>query len=107
MSVTLKLPAADAVPVGLHSPPESNSAQKDGGSDSELSDLEADHTSHDLLNVEPDHISEGNVPVFRPTMEEFKDFQKYVSTLGSYRQTIITRPKSNNPYSLKLLINGA
>lgn len=80
MSATaIAMPAADAVTAGLHSPPDSNSALKDSGSDSELSDLEPENEPTELLNVEPDHISEGNVPVFRPTMEEFKDFQRYVS----------------------------
>ncbi|KUJ08513.1 uncharacterized protein LY89DRAFT_599604 [Mollisia scopiformis] len=79
------MPPADAVPAGLHSPPESNSALKDGGSDSELSDLEPEHESNDpLLNIEPDHMSEGNVPVFRPTMEEFKDFQKYLNAVNKW-----------------------
>lgn len=78
------MPATDAVLAGLHSPPDSNSARKDGSSDSELSDLEPDHETNELLNVQPEYISEGNVPVFRPTMEQFKDFQKYVSTIAYY-----------------------
>ncbi|KAF8864337.1 hypothetical protein BDZ45DRAFT_582339 [Acephala macrosclerotiorum] len=78
------MPATDTVPAGLHSPPDSNSARKDGGSDSELSDLEPDHETNDLLNVQPEYISEGNVPVFRPTMEEFKDFQKYLTVVNKW-----------------------
>ena len=54
---------------------------KDGGSDSELSDLEPDADITEKLEVEPDHISPGGVPVFKPTMDEFADFTRYVSTL--------------------------
>ncbi|CZR53919.1 related to DNA damage-responsive transcriptional repressor RPH1 [Phialocephala subalpina] len=78
------MPATDTVPAGLHSPPDSNSARKDGGSDSELSDLEPDHETIDLSNVQPEYISEGNVPVFRPTMEQFKDFQKYLNAVNKW-----------------------
>jgi hypothetical protein len=73
--------APENQPVGLHSPPDSNSAPKDNGSDSELSDLEPDpepepETSE--LNLKPDYYSDGGVPVFRPSMEEFADFQRYM-----------------------------
>lgn len=70
---------AQSAPVGLNSPPDSNSALKDGGSDSELSDLEPDIDNSEKLEIEPDHISSGGVPVFKPTMEEFADFTRYVS----------------------------
>ena len=33
--------------------------------------------------VKPDHY-EGGVPVFQPTMEEFKDFEKYVAGVNPY-----------------------
>ena len=77
----MAVPAPENQPVGLQSPPDSNSAPIDNGSDSELSDLEPDpepepETSE--LNLKPDYYSDGGVPVFRPSMEEFADFQRYM-----------------------------
>ncbi|KAL2070708.1 hypothetical protein VTL71DRAFT_13734 [Oculimacula yallundae] len=78
------LPAAQAAPAGLHSPPDSNSALKDSGSDSELSDLEPDIDLNEKLEIEPDHISPDGVPVFKPTMEEFADFTRYMGAVNPY-----------------------
>ena len=64
---------------GLSSPPDSNNAIKLDGSDSELSDIE-DPEEEDIGEILPDHY-EGGVPVFTPTMEQFKSFQHYVSLL--------------------------
>lgn len=64
----------------LHSPPESNKDSpptlKLDGSDSELSDLEDEE---DIGMIEPDHYSDDGVPVFKPTMAQFQNFQLYVS----------------------------
>ncbi|KAN0110297.1 hypothetical protein V8E51_006684 [Hyaloscypha variabilis] len=80
--------ATESEPVGLHSPPDSNSAPKDAGSDSELSDLEPDPEpepeSNELHDLKPDHYSDGGVPVFRPSMDEFADFQRYMRGINSY-----------------------
>lgn len=92
---------------GLHSPPDSNNDNdlKLDGSDSELSDLDDAITADfreeeerqqkeqeqdqqqeqqqqqeaedDIGEVLPDHWS-GTVPVFRPTMHQFKDFKRFV-----------------------------
>ncbi|KAJ5042027.1 uncharacterized protein L3040_004587 [Drepanopeziza brunnea f. sp. 'multigermtubi'] len=78
------MPAQETAPVGLHSPPDSNSAIKDGGSDSELSDLEPEIEASEKLEVAPDHISEGGVPVFKPSMAEFVDFTRYVNAVNPY-----------------------
>lgn len=94
-------------PPGLHSPPDSNDAMNLDDSDSELSDLdeladklndklpcpgEADlpkvveaepepevvkEEEEDIGEILPDHFS-GTVPVFRPTMKQFKDFKRFV-----------------------------
>ncbi|KAI5458125.1 hypothetical protein BGZ63DRAFT_427404 [Mariannaea sp. PMI_226] len=93
----------------LHSPPESNNNVKSDASDSELSDLEDEPILSDLEDepilsdapmpdsahdaeaddqddigeVFPDHWS-GTVPVFRPTMHQFKDFQRFMKAVDSY-----------------------
>ena len=64
---------------GLSSPPDSNNAIKLEGSDSELSDIE-DPEGDDIGEILPDHY-EGGVPIFTPTMDQFKSFQRYVSFL--------------------------
>lgn len=80
-------------PAFLHSPPDSNDAGKSESSDSELSDLDDEEPPledaptlppdlgaqlDDIGDVEPDHWSSGNVPVFRPTMDQFRDFRRFV-----------------------------
>ncbi|KAI1506689.1 hypothetical protein F5X99DRAFT_365161 [Biscogniauxia marginata] len=97
---------ASPKPTGLHSPPDSNSAMKLDDSDSELSDvedptLEADmahlHTSpppppavedekendEDIGEVTPDDWS-GTVPIFKPSMYQFKDFKKFMEKVDVY-----------------------
>ncbi|POR34593.1 DNA damage-responsive transcriptional repressor RPH1 [Tolypocladium paradoxum] len=96
--------AKQPAPVFLHSPPDSNNAAKTDASDSELSDLEdepilddppraaaepqveqqpqqEEEEEEDIGEVLPDHWS-GAVPVFRPTMFQFKDFQRFVRRLA-------------------------
>ncbi|KAF4988896.1 hypothetical protein FGRMN_9477 [Fusarium graminum] len=93
-------------PAFLHSPPDSNNMAKSDGSDSELSDLEdepilsdppqpipsgdngasdenQEKTSDDIGEVLPDHWS-GAVPIFRPTMHQFKDFKRFMEAVDSY-----------------------
>jgi hypothetical protein len=65
----------------LHSPPPSNrdstSLKHDGSaSESELSDLE--DLEEDIGEVAPAYIGDGGVPVFKPTMDQFKSFAQYV-----------------------------
>ena len=60
---------------GLSSPPDSTNALKLDGSDSELSDIE--EPEEDIGEILPDHY-EGGVPIFKPTMEQFKSFSPYV-----------------------------
>jgi hypothetical protein len=82
-------PHGSPKPTGLHSPPDSNTAAKLDGSDSELSDIEdmveeqlksappEAEDVDDIGEVVPDHWS-GTVPVFKPTMHQFKDFKRFV-----------------------------
>ena len=62
-------------PVGLSSPPDSNDALKLEGSDSELSDIE--EPEEDIGDVVPDRYENG-VPIYKPTMAQFKNFAPYV-----------------------------
>ncbi|KAM5343077.1 hypothetical protein ACJ41O_014043 [Fusarium nematophilum] len=101
--------ASKSDPSFLHSPPDSNNTAKSVASDSELSDLEdepilsdapqpapasdnGDHGDHgdtrndagdDIGEVLPDHWS-GTVPVFKPTMHQFKDFKRFMEAVDSY-----------------------
>lgn len=97
--------AKQPLPAFLHSPPDSNNAAKSDASDSELSDLDeepildhlpvlleaptervvpaepksepAPEIEDDLGEILPDHWS-GAVAVFRPTMHQFKNFDRFV-----------------------------
>ncbi|KAL6816769.1 hypothetical protein V8C40DRAFT_253674 [Trichoderma camerunense] len=86
-------------PAFLHSPPDSNDAGKSESSDSELSDLEDEppledapmlppdlgaEDLDDIGDIQPDHWSSGNVPVFKPTMDQFKDFKRFMTKVDSY-----------------------
>ncbi|KAL0940367.1 jumonji family transcription [Colletotrichum truncatum] len=81
-------------PAFLHSPPDSNNAPKSDASDSELSDLDDDavepppkqdeaEVEDDIGEVVPDHWS-GTVPVFKPTMHQFKDFKLFMTKVDKY-----------------------
>lgn len=69
---------------GLHSPPDSN--MKDA-SDSELSDLDEEQpeqpalANDDIGDIEPSYYSDDGVPVFLPSMHQFKDFTRFVSCI--------------------------
>lgn len=73
---------------GLHSPPDSNT--KDA-SDSELSDLEEEQEKpvqpkeeDDIGEIVPSYYSNDGVPVFEPTMHQFRDFTIYVRSLVAF-----------------------
>ncbi|KAF2261656.1 hypothetical protein CC78DRAFT_546481 [Lojkania enalia] len=64
-------------------PPTSEDLDKrDERMSSELSELESDD---DGAEIEPDHYFEGGkVPVFKPTMDHFRNFQKFVNKIDKY-----------------------
>lgn len=97
---TMAVPGTDKperAETGLNSPPETH--MKDSSSDSELSDLEPEpepekeqeqgeeKDNGELGEIHPvEYSPDGTVPIFKPTMEEFKDFQRYVSNDGRINQ---------------------
>ncbi len=111
--------AASDGATGLYSPPDSNNAVKlDGSDDSELSDLDdaiADQlrldpgpglddgaNDDDIGDVEPDHYS-GTVPVFKPTMHQFRDFKKFVRLpLSRPRTSMLMRRSPVRPQMTKI-----
>lgn len=51
--------------------------------ESELSDLELD--DEDEEEIEPDHYwDNGNIPVFKPTMDQFRSFKKFIDKIDKY-----------------------
>ncbi|KAI9751474.1 MAG: hypothetical protein M4579_006046 [Chaenotheca gracillima] len=79
-------PPADAaveVPPTLTPPPSTGKLPPlEDMSSSELSDLEDDE---DIGDIEPDHYYEGGkVPVFKPTMDQFRSFKKFVNKIDKY-----------------------
>ncbi|KAL4754917.1 hypothetical protein BDW72DRAFT_84538 [Aspergillus terricola var. indicus] len=87
-------PATDAASI---TPPHSVKGKKDGpdGAPSELSDLELDSkpthaqenisTEEEDQEIEPDHYyGGGKIPVFKPTMNQFRDFQSFIKRIDKY-----------------------
>jgi hypothetical protein len=70
-------PLSECRPAICSPPGSANAALKAEPSDSELSDIEEEE---DIGEITPDHEETG-VPVFKPTMEQFKSFKLYVSKI--------------------------
>ncbi|KAK7203424.1 JmjC domain, hydroxylase-domain-containing protein [Myxozyma melibiosi] len=51
-------------------------------SDDSLDDEQEEE--EDLEPIEPDHYFDGTVPVFKPTMEQFESFPKFIKRIDSY-----------------------
>ena len=72
-------------PASALTPPTSeefNHEVKVENEDSDLSDLEM---SDDEEEVEPDHYwDDGKIPVFKPTMDQFRSFKKYIKKIDKY-----------------------
>ncbi|KAF2016556.1 hypothetical protein BU24DRAFT_422916 [Aaosphaeria arxii CBS 175.79] len=64
-------------------PPTSEDLDKrDERLSSELSELDSDE---EFGEIEPDHYFEGGkIPVFKPTMEQFRDFKRFVDKVDKY-----------------------
>ncbi|KAL1625827.1 hypothetical protein SLS54_003299 [Diplodia seriata] len=57
---------------------------KRDGSSSELSELELDD-EEDIGDIEPDHYWDGGkIPVFKPTMDQFRSFKKFIDKIDKY-----------------------
>lgn len=74
---------ASTKPANALTPPTSEEMNHENKQDeSELSDLDL---SDDEEEIEPDHYwDDGKIPVFKPTMEQFKSFKKFVSKIDKY-----------------------
>ena len=61
-----------------------NDAKKDND-ESDLSDLDLDDEDEDII---PDHYWDeengGRIPVFKPTMDQFRDFKKFMEKIDKY-----------------------
>ncbi|KAI9845270.1 MAG: hypothetical protein M1838_001817 [Thelocarpon superellum] len=74
--------APAAMDPSLTPPPSEKKVKPDDASSSDLSDLDDDP---DLADVEPDHYYEGGrIPVFKPTMSQFRSFKAYIEKVDKY-----------------------
>lgn len=76
-------------PVNALTPPTSEEMnheekEKKESDDSELSDLDLDD-EEELEEILPDHYWDGGrIPVFKPTMDQFRSFKKFVERIDKY-----------------------
>lgn len=63
----------------------SDEVAKKESDDSELSDLDLDDEEDDDEDIEPDHYWDGGrVPVFKPTMDQFRSFKRFMRKIDKY-----------------------
>ncbi|KAL2796726.1 hypothetical protein BJX66DRAFT_128645 [Aspergillus keveii] len=105
MAATIDRPLHESIAGGLATdaasitPPHSVNGRKDvsDGVPSELSDLELDskaagaqkapsiEDAEEMEEIEPDHYyGGGKIPVFKPTMDQFRDFQTFINRIDKY-----------------------
>lgn len=64
-----------------------NEANKDN-EESDLSELDLDDEDEEEEDIFPDHYWDGEnggkIPVFKPTMDQFRDFKKFVNKIDKY-----------------------
>ncbi|KIV99079.1 uncharacterized protein PV09_09185 [Verruconis gallopava] len=76
------VPSSDRIPT----PPTSEDMNKHEDDSSDLSDI--DDIDGDLDDIKPDHYWDGEnggkIPVFKPTMSQFRDFGKFIAAIDGY-----------------------
>ncbi|KAI9729247.1 MAG: hypothetical protein M1834_007039 [Cirrosporium novae-zelandiae] len=73
----------DGKPTALTPPASEESPDKHDQSSSDLSDLDLDDIDNE--EITPDHYYEGGkIPVFKPTMDQFRSFKSYVAKIDKY-----------------------
>ncbi|KAK5143689.1 hypothetical protein LTR32_004237 [Rachicladosporium monterosium] len=87
--VTTESEAAAPKPANALTPPTSEEMnvdeRKQEHEESDLSDLDMDEEEEDDEEIEPDHYSDGGkIPVFKPTMDQFRDFKRFIEKVNKY-----------------------
>ncbi|KAK3672850.1 hypothetical protein LTR78_007203 [Recurvomyces mirabilis] len=87
VKATTERPSTDSKPTNALTPPTSEEMNlhdhRQENEDSELSDLDLD--DDDEEDIEPDHYWDGGkIPVFKPTMDQFRDFKKFCDKIDKY-----------------------
>ncbi|GAB7365373.1 hypothetical protein MBLNU230_g6451t1 [Neophaeotheca triangularis] len=83
-SETATKPGASALTPPTSEEMNNEQRMKNESAESDLSDLDLDDES-DGEEIEPDHYYEGGrIPVFKPTMDQFRSFKKFVNKIDKY-----------------------